>query len=169
LRLGPAAAKNVADLFENDLYDRIRETPPELAFQLFLLDEALWESRSALSKDKVYIRNLRSYEYFALFSIVVRVLSEVGAKWGNPDLTAQLSEQWQEHHSKHYNLRRKFTKACIDHIVTVFKKEARQYSRSEGQKLTYANYFKSQSSVARMLKAGLPGKIKRYARAAMKV
>ena len=42
------------------------------------------------------------------------------------------------------------------------------YSRREGQELTYANYFKSQSSVARILKAGLPGEIKRCARAALK-
>jgi hypothetical protein len=167
-RLGPAVAKNVADLFEGELYDSIRETPPELAFQLYLLDEALWESRSELSKDKVYIRNLRSYGYFALFSLVVRALSEVGAKWGDPGLTAQLHEQWQGYYPTHFNLWRRLTKACIDHIVTAFKKEARQYSRREGQELTYANYFKSQSSVARMLKTGLPGEIKRYARAALK-
>jgi hypothetical protein len=166
--LGPAVAKNVADLFEGELYDSIRETPPELAFQLYLLDEALWESRSELSKDKVYIRNLRSYEYFALFSLVVRALSEVGAKWGDPGLTAQLHEQWQGYYPTHFNLWRKLTKACIDHIVTAFKKEARQYSRREGQELTYANYFKSQSSVARMLKTGLPGELKRCARAALK-
>jgi len=66
------------------------------------------------------------------------------------------------------NLWRKLAKACIDHIVVAFKKEAKQYSRREGQELTYANYFKSQSSVARILKAGLPGEIKRCARAALK-
>ena len=37
-----------------------------------------------------------------------------------------------------------------------------------GIAITHANYFKSQSSVARMLKAGLPREIKRYARAALK-
>jgi hypothetical protein len=167
-RLGPAVAKNVADLFEGELYDSIRETPTELVFQLYLLDEALWESRSELSKNKVYIRNLRSYSYFALFSLVVRALTEVGAKWAEPDLTAQLHGQWKDYYPTHFNLWRKLTKACIDHIVAAFKKEARQYSRREGQELTYTNYFKSQSSVARMLKAGLPGEIKRYARAALK-
>jgi hypothetical protein len=69
---------------------------------------------------------------------------------------------------KRFNLWRKLTKVCIDHIVAAFKKEARQYSRREGQELSYANYFKSQSSVARMLKARLPGEIKRCARAALK-
>ncbi len=34
--------------------------------------------------------------------------------------------------------------------------------------LTYANYFRAQSNVSRMLKRGLPGEIKRCARAALK-
>jgi hypothetical protein len=68
-------------LYLKDANSHIRETPAELAFQLFLLDAALWESRSELS---------------------------------------------------------------------------------------YANYFKSQSSVERMLKAGLQGELKRSARAALK-
>jgi hypothetical protein len=128
----------------------------------------LWESRRELSRDKIYIHNLRSYEYFALFSLVVRALTEVGAKWGNPDLTAQLHGQWKEYYPNNFNLWRKLTKGSIDHIVAAFKKEARQYSRREGQELTYANYFKSQSSVARMLKTRLPGEIKRSARVALK-
>lgn len=167
-RLGPAVAKNVADLFEGELYDEIRETPAELVFQLYLLDVALWESRSELSKDKVYIRNLRSYEYFALFSLAVRALTEVGAKWGTPDLTVQLHGQWKEYYPTKSNLWRKFAKVCIDHIIAAFKKEARQYSRREGGELTYANYFRAQVYVSRMLKKGLTGEIKRCARAALK-
>ena len=166
-RLGPAVAKKVADLFEGELYESIRETPPELSFQLYLLNVALWESRSGLSKDKVYIRNLKSYEYFTLFSLVVRTLTEVRAKWGDPELTSQLHGQWKDYYPNHYNLWRKLTKACIDHILVAFKKESRGYSRREGQELTYANYFKNQSSVARILKAELPGEIKRCARAAL--
>jgi hypothetical protein len=41
------------------------------------------------------------------------------------------------------------------------------YSRREGEELTYANYFKNQGYVARMLKSGLPGEIKRYDHAAL--
>jgi hypothetical protein len=168
-RLGPAVAKNVADLFEGELYDSIRETPDELAFQLYLIDGNLWESRSELSRDKVYIRNLRSYEYFALFSLAVRVLTEVGVKWGSPEFTAKLHGQWKEgYYPARFNLWRKLTKACIDHIVVAYKKEARDYSRREGGELTYANYFRAQSYVSRMLKRGLPGEIKRCARAALK-
>jgi hypothetical protein len=161
-RLGPAVAKNVAELFEGELYERIRETPAELVFQLHLLDVALLEARSKLATDKIYIRNLKSYEYFALFSLVGRALTMVGAKWGDPELTTRLHGQWPKYYPT-----RKLTKACIDQILVAFKKESRDYSRREGEVLTYANYFKNQSYVARMLKATLSGDIKRFARLAL--
>jgi hypothetical protein len=167
-RLGPAAAKNVADLFEGELYEAVRQTPAELAFQLYLLDSALEESRRFLANAKVYVSNLKWYEYFALFSLVVRALTEVGAEWSDPDLTAQLDRQCKEFYPTHYRLWRKLTKACIDHILAAFKKESRAYSRREGEALTYANYFKAQGYMARMLNSGLPGEIKRCARAALK-
>jgi hypothetical protein len=167
-RLGPAVAKNVADLFEGELYESIREASAEVVFQLYLLDMALWESRNDLARDKVYIRNLKSYEYFALFSLVTRALTEVGARWGAPDLTAQLHEQWAEYYPTHYNQWRKLAKACIDQILVAFKKESRGYSRREGEELTYANYFKNQSYMAKMLKTKLTGDTKRHSRDALK-
>lgn len=163
-RLGPAVAKKVKELFEGELYEAIRETPVELVFQLYLLDVALWESRSKLAAHKVYIRNLKSYEYFALFSLVVRVLTEVGAKWSDPDLTTQIRNQW----SANDNGWRKLAKVCIDQILVAFKQESRGYSRREGQELSYANYFKSQASVNRMLRIPLSKDIKRFARAALR-
>lgn len=167
-RLGPAVAKNVKELFEGELYDRIREASPELAFQLYLLDQVLWECRSDLAKKRRYIRNFKAYEYFALFSIVVRSLTEVGAEWGKGELSAQLHGQWEEYYPRHFNLWRHLTKLCIDHIQDAFKREERLSSRREGRELTYANYFKSQSSVARMLARPLPGEIKRSARVALR-
>jgi len=166
-RLGAAVAKNVADLFEGELYESIRETSTELVFQIFLLDVALWESRSELAKDKVYVRNLKSYEYFALVSLVVRALTEIGAKWGDSDLTERLHGQWKEYYPTHFNRWRSLTKLCIDHILRAFKKESSGYSKQEGEELTYANYFKNQGYVSRMLKVGLPGEVKRCARVAL--
>lgn len=163
-RLGPVAAKNVADLFEGDVYQSIRETSPELVFQLYLLDVALWECRNNLSKEKVYIRNLKRYEYFGLFSLTTRVLAEVGAKWGHPDLTGQL-----QYDPAHYNRWHKLTKGCIDHILIVLKKESHSYSRRVGEKLTYANYFKNQTYVSQMLKKSLPVELKRDARAVLRL
>jgi hypothetical protein len=121
-RLGPAVAKNVAELFEGDLYETTRETTNETVFQLFLLDCALWAARNDLAKQKVYIRNLKSYEYFALFSLAVRALTEARAKWGDPDLTAILDRQWKDYYDSSFSCWRKLTKACIDHILLAFKK-----------------------------------------------
>jgi AIPR protein len=142
-RLGPVVAKNVGDLFEGEVYESIRQTSAELGFQLFLLDSALAECRKDLAASKVYIRNLKWYDYFALFSLTVRSLTEAGAKWGDSDLTAQLHGQWKDDYPHHYNRWRKLTKICIDRIIEAFKKESRSHSRREGLELTYANYFKN--------------------------
>jgi hypothetical protein len=163
LLLVSAAAKGVADLFEGEVYEKIRGTQPELAFQLFLLNEPLQETRKKLALKKVYIRNLKSYAYFALFSLVVRTLTEVGAKWGDAALTARLHGQWVDYYPKHYNHWEKLTKACIDRILEAFARE----SKREGEELTYANYFKSQGALARMLSAPLGADIKRLARVAL--
>lgn len=165
--MGPAAAKNVADLFEGEVYEKIRATRPELAFQLFLLNVPLQETRKKLASKKVYIRNLKSYAYFALFSLVVRILTEVGAKWGDAALTERLYGQWEDYYPKHYNHWEKLTKACIDHILEAFARESRSYSKIEGAELTYANYFKNQGALARMLNAPLGTDIKRIARVAL--
>ncbi len=166
-RLGPAASKNVADLFEGDLYEKMRETKPELALQLYLLNDPLQEIRKGLAAKRVYIRNLKSYAHFALFSLIVRALTEVGSKWGDPKLTAQLHGQWEAYYPKHYKHWEELTKACIDQIVAAFEKESLGYSKREGQELTYANYFKSQGALARMLNAPLGADIKRLARIAL--
>ena len=79
---------------------------------------------------------------FCPLHLVVRSLSEVGAKWGDAELTAQLHGQWEDYYPKHYNHWEKLTKACIDHILEAFARE----SKREREDLTYANYFKSQSA-----------------------
>ena len=121
-----------------------------------------------MATEKAYIRNLKYYEYFALFSLVARSLTEIGARWGDPDLTAQLQGQWSDDHPAHYANWRKLTKACVDHILTTFKKASRGYAKHEGEEMTYANYFKNQSYVARLLKSKLDGEIKKYARNVLK-
>ena len=167
-RLGPAVAKNVADLFEGELYERIRASVRSSWFSSFTF--STWRCGrvgKAWPTEKAYIRGLKAYDYFALFSLNVRVLTEVGAKWGDPVLTARLHGQWVEYYPTHFNLWRKLTKSCVDHILVAFKKDSRRYSRRGGDELTYANYFKNQGYVARMLKGKLAGDIKRFARVAL--
>jgi hypothetical protein len=91
----------------------------------------------------------------------------VGAKWGDAALTAQLFGQWEDYYPTHYNHWENLTKACIDHIIEAFERESRAYSKREGEELTYANYFKSQGALARMLNAPLGAVVKRAARVAL--
>jgi hypothetical protein len=167
-RLGPAMAKRVKELFDGAQYDKIRETSPELAFQVFLINADVWECERDLGNEKVYVQNLKSYAHFALFSIVVRALQAAGAKFGDPALTQQLHAQWGNWHPTFYRPWKSLTKACIDHIVAAFKKESEKYSRRESEELTYANYFKTQGYMARLVDAPLGAEIDRCARAILK-
>ena len=168
-RLGPAVAKQgVADLFEGELYELIRQTHPEVAFQMFLLDDDLRDCESELAREKVYIRNLKSYSHFAVFALGVRASQDAGAKWGHAAFTDQLQGQWEDWEATYCRLWKDLTKACIDHIRETFKKESTKYSRREGEELTYANYFKNQGYMARLLKAPMSGDMKRCARAVLK-
>jgi hypothetical protein len=167
-RLGPAMARKVKELFEGKVYEGIRDTKPELAFQINLIDANTWECGRDLAGDKVYIRNLKSYGHFAGFALATRALQEVGAKFGDPELTEHLQAQWNEWESTHYGPWKKLTKACIDHILEFFKREAAKYSRREREDLSYDNYFKNQGYMTRLLEAPLGGEIKRCARAVLK-
>jgi AIPR protein len=166
--LGPVVAKKVKELFEGDVYETLRETRTELAFQIHLLDADLWGCQRDLASEKVYVRNLKSYGYFAMFALAVRALQEAGAKWGDSALTDHLHGQWPEWYPNHYKRWKELAKACIDYILTAFKRESGKYTRRSAEELTYANYFKNQGYISQFLKAPLSGEIKRCARAVLK-
>jgi hypothetical protein len=167
-KLGPAVAKKGSDLFEGSIYDSIRETKPEVAYQLHMIDSNLNECQRSLSNEKVYIRNLKSYARFAVFAIALRALEVVGAEIGEPSLTELLHEQWREYYPGRFNVWKCLTKACIDHARHAFRKEAQAYSRQQGEELTYANYFKSQGQMASLLNKPLSAETKRSARSVLK-
>src|SRR5436190_10643289 len=81
-KLGPAVAKKVADLFEGSVYETIRETKPELADHLHIIDNNLNECQRSLTNDKVYVRTLKSYARFAVLAIAANALQAAGAKIG---------------------------------------------------------------------------------------
>jgi hypothetical protein len=167
--LGPVVAKKVKELFEGELYQTLRETNPEIVFQIHLLDGDLWECHKNLADEKVYIRNVKSYGYFAMFALAVRALQEAGAKWGDPALTDHLQGQWPDWYPTYYKQWKELAKACIDHILAAFKKESEKYARRGADELTYANYFKNQGYISQFLKAPLSREIKRCARAVLKI
>ncbi len=164
-KLGPALAKKVADLFEGAAYEKIRETKPDLAFQLRMIDDNLTECQRTLAIEKVYIRNLKSHARFAISAVATKALKAGGAKLGNPSFTDFLQEQWHEYYPAGFSIWKAFTKACLDHTIAAFKKEDEAYSKTEGEALTYANYFKSQGQMTQLLNKPLSSDIKRCAKA----
>lgn len=152
-QLGPATAKvGVSELFEDKQYDLIRNTPPELAYQIYLLDEIIWAAFSRLSDQKRYVANLSGHIDLALFSVIVKVLESSGGDWGSERFTSFLEEQLENESARWVRL----TKAAVDHIRGFYKRQAKAYRRTEGKELTFNNYFKSPGYVTKILKAPIP-------------
>jgi hypothetical protein len=120
-------AKKVKELFDGTVHEKIRQTTPELAFQISLLDVNLRRCAKNLANEKVYIRNVKSHAHFAIFSLLVKALQSSGAKFGDPMLAEQLRAQWADWYPTHYGLWKKLTKACIDCIVKTFKMESAKF------------------------------------------
>jgi hypothetical protein len=168
-RLGPAVAKSsVTDLFEGETYQKIRQAHPHLAFQLYLIDEMLSKCHKDLAAKRLYVRNFRNYEYFVLFCLVTHSFTKAGVKWESSSFTAQLQEQINNFPDGPYKKWYSLAEACCKQIQTVFKREAKRYSRKAGEALTYANFFKSQTYTSKVLKAHLSSNIKRKARVCIK-
>jgi AIPR protein len=163
-KLGPAAARQSAgELFEGDAYDLIKDTPPELAYQTYLIGENLQECLRTLSNSKRYIYYLKKHVYLTLFALIAKKLGTCGAGWGEQSLTELLEEQWKEW--EYYEPRwRRLAKAGVDHIQAQYKKEASRIRRKEGYDLTHGNYFKSPTYVGKLLGAPSPGTLRKFAR-----
>jgi len=158
-RLGPAVARNLAKLFDATTYDTIKETNPELAYQLFLLDEIIYKYWKVLANKK-YISNLKNYPRQSLFSLIIKVTESSSVKWGNPDLTPIL-EDYYNSNSEHNKLR-SFVKFCLDFIYQQYQRSKQVYYRKEKDLLTIANYFKSNLYMLILLKHGLNFPYKKY-------
>ena len=166
-KLGPVVAKHIKELFDDAVYQTIREKTPELAFQISVLDSNLLGCTKDLAKEKVYIKRMKSYGQFAVFAVAIRAMHDADAEFGDAAFTDRLLAQWEEWYPTHYHAWKKLTKSCIDAIVKAFKKEVPRHSREFGDELTYANYFKNQGYVSRLLQSPLPPETIRHAKAAL--
>lgn len=158
--LGPALAKGaVGELFEDTPYKLIRRTPPELAYQLYLLSEMLDECMKELAASKRYIDELASYIWLALFALTAKTLQSCRASFGDAEFTALLE---RGAHPKHLWL--KFCKSEVDTIRAAYKENAKRYRDEEGKELTLANFSKAQEYVGKLLKKPLPSQLRQTAR-----
>src|ERR1700723_139853 len=150
--LGPANAKAaVGELFEGKAYDLIRVASPEICYQVFLLSEIVEDCFSELAETKRYIRNLRGHANLGLFSMIVRVLSTGGLKFGKKT-TSDLLEAESE---KKFRLFTTLTQLMILSAHETYRIELKRYIR-QGRELTLNNFFKSYKSVNKLLNSPRP-------------
>lgn len=159
-KLGPAVARNLAKLFDNATYDIIKTTPPELAYQLYLLDKIIYRYFSDLYHSKKYIQKLKGYIQQSLFSLIVRITKNSNIKWGDPKFTSIIEKYYNT--DIDYNILCKFIKLCIDFIYKNYKKSCKIFYNKEGYDLSVANYFKTNTYMLSLLKQSIKFPYKRY-------
>ena len=151
-QLGPIVAKGkLGELFEEKPYELIRDTKPELAYQVYLLGKIVDECLKKLAGSKRYIKELASYVRFALFALSVKALQEGGARFGERELTKFLERGASPRHNW-----LKFCKSGVDAIRDTYKTDGRRYRRESGKELTLANFSKSRESVGKLFGRNLP-------------
>ena len=139
---------------------QIKNTSPEVAIQIYLLDCIPNANLNELSKTKQYIANMSAHMRHALFALVVRALQRADANWGSSEFSNTLRNQL----SAPANGWRSLAKQSIDHISTFYKEDAKRYKRDHGQVLTLANYFKSQTYIGNIFDKPLPVKLRMAAK-----
>ncbi|HEV2615072.1 MAG TPA: AIPR family protein [Candidatus Acidoferrales bacterium] len=160
--LGPAVAKSsVGELFEDKAYETISKTLPELAYELYLIDEIVSQSFRALAERKRYIRNLIGHADLSFFSRCIMVLDSCGAKWGKSQF-GELLESQLNASSKAW---RRLSEMLLRQIDDQYGKESRTYWRKESRQLTRNNFFKSQGYVGRLLALKPPSAARKFGRA----
>lgn len=160
--LGPVAARReLGQLFDGSEYDVIKETNPEEALQIYLLDCVLNATVRELSEAKQYISNMATHMRHTLFALVVRALQSANANWGSSEFTKVLTDQLVTPDAGW----RSFAKQSIDHIATFYKADAKRYKQDHGLALSFVNYFKSQTYVGKIFDKPLPVKLRTAAKA----
>lgn len=164
--LGPVAVKReLGQLFDGKQYEHIKTTPPEIAYQLYLLNTVLQDCVNDLSAEKQYIANLSTHMRFTLLAVVVRTLQIVGAKWGMPEWTKSLLGEIEQ---PTYRWLR-FTRHAVLIVHQTYKIDAKTYKRVHHKVLPFNNYFKSQTHIGKLLSKPLPSVLKSAAREALQL
>jgi len=160
-KLGPAVAQGrLNELFDEDAYSVIRNTPPTTAYQLYLVAEILDRCLRRLSNKKQYIRNLKGYVNLCAFSLLNRILKEAHVPLGRETMEARF-EQIHKDDAREWEIA---TKALVDYIVVAFKRASAREWREEGNRLTPANYFKNLAMISDLIKRPIPQQLCRISK-----
>ena len=153
-RLGPAVAQGrLNSLFEEEAYSVIRNTPPALAYQLYLLGESIDGTMRRLAGTRQYIRNIRGYVDLTVFALVCKALRERRIALGSEEVNQTLEEQetnWD-----------KAIKGVVDYVLRDFRKVSAAAFRRDGTKLTPATYFKNTTHIGKLMARPVPNQLRR--------
>jgi hypothetical protein len=151
--LGPVLAKSkLAELFEDEAYAVIRRTPPELAYQLYLVDSILQACVKELAEHTRYVRELTSYGRFVLFTICTKALKAGGAAFGEPEFSALLETEQEKAPTPGW---RAFCKSGVGAIWAAYKKYGKHYRELTGKEPSLANFTKTQEYLGKFIEQPL--------------
>lgn len=143
-RMGPFVARTAGDVFEQVVYDTIKKTNMEEAYQIYLLSEIVFDVYRILRKKNTpkYFNELKGYVDQVLYGIVADVFKRVNTGKSRLIFTSLL-ENNQYEKDRHELLWEKLITLSIKHVYDQYKKFAKHYLKQEGKTLPIANYFKN--------------------------
>ena len=155
-KLGPAIAQGtLGELFDEDAYKIIRDTSPRLAYHLFLVSEIFSGSLYNLRTKKEYIKNVRGYIEFCLFSLVCKIIRGKHIKLDTDEVEVKIINM-----SKFSNtFINSITKNLVDLILSNYQKHAKRILREEEKQLSYPTFFKSSFMIDDTVKIKIPNSI----------
>jgi len=159
--LGPVAAKReLGQLFDGKPYDIIKDTPPEIAYQLYILDQILSDTVGKLSETKQYVRRMAAHMKFTLFTLSVKSIHAAGGSFGSRSLTSLLEEELASPNIK-WNA---FCTALSQMLHDAYRAAAKAHKKQTRDDLNYVNFFKSQNYLAKILDRPIPRQVLASAR-----
>jgi hypothetical protein len=153
-QLGPAIAKgNVDELFEDEAYEKIARTKPEIAYRIYLLQSRIGASLNDLADKRRYIANLRRHIGLSLIAVALKALDTEGLSIRDDAIKrlGELTALWTP-----------FIKTCVDQINQSYKSQAAAYRVKTGKDLSVNNFFKTQTYLQSVLN-GVPTPAQRRA------
>lgn len=162
-RLGPAIAKDsLGDLFEGDEYDFINKTEASKAYQMYLLGSLVEKTFRGIAVDNKSISNKRSHLNLIVFTLIVKVFTEQGVKWGKEIVTVEMEKQlndWGSDFKKWFEL----VRWLVNYVLKSYKKAARKAKIEEEVELTLKNFVKRHGDVTALLQIKTPPTLRKLA------
>jgi hypothetical protein len=120
-------------------YRTIIETPPRVAYQIYLLAEIMEQCLKKLSANKVYLANMRGYVDLSLIALLCKICRQAGVRIGSEKYEQYLKEQRDNPSAMWLPA----IKALIDFINGYYRQASAAEWRSRTKELPIPNYFKN--------------------------